>query len=248
MRARLGVNIDHVATIRQQRGEMYPSLKQAAIDVLKAGADQITIHLREDQRHIQSYDVPVIHEVCKNFNRPLNLEMACSPFVVEIACKQKPEWICIVPEKREERTTEGGLDLKSKDAFLKLQETIKKLRTETPQSKISLFIEADEEALHKAAELSIDAVEIHTGDYAKKCLQKENLESFFKKYQRSFEICQKNKISYHAGHGLTPESLEPLLKLKIFSEYNIGHWIIAESLFKGLSLVVRELKQKLEDL
>jgi pyridoxine 5-phosphate synthase len=117
MKPRLGVNIDHVATLRQQRGEAYPSVELACEHSLKAGADQITIHLREDYRHIQPFDVPAVHKICQKYNRPLNLEMGCDPKIIEFAQTQKPEWVCLVPEKREEKTTEGGLDLSQGAAF-----------------------------------------------------------------------------------------------------------------------------------
>jgi pyridoxine 5-phosphate synthase len=125
---RLGVNIDHVATLRQQRGEAYPSVERAARDSLMSGADQITIHLREDRRHIQDHDVNPVHKQCQHFGKPLNLEMGCEPSMVEIAIKENPEWICLVPEKREERTTEGGLDLLTPAAFARVYETCEKLK------------------------------------------------------------------------------------------------------------------------
>tara|TARA_B100001971_G_C18268046_1_gene596649 strand:- start:87688 stop:88440 length:753 start_codon:yes stop_codon:yes gene_type:complete len=232
--SRLGVNIDHVATLRQQRGENYPSLVNAADIVLSAGADQITIHLREDRRHIQDTDVPAVKMVCERYNKPLNLELGVDPEIVSIACDIKPEWICIVPEKREERTTEGGLDLKSPDTFNKIKSAMEKIRKESKDSKISLFVEADTETLDKCIELKADAVEIHTGDYAKAHLEENPIESFLENFAKGKEQIQAKGIGYHAGHGLTDNSLKPLVDAGLFEEYNIGHWIICDAVFNGL--------------
>lgn len=239
--ARLGVNIDHVATLRQQRGEFYPEVLRAAEVSLATGAHQITIHLREDRRHIQDRDVPEVHSMCQKMGLPLNLEMGCSEEMTDIAVKQKPEWICLVPEKRQERTTEGGLDILSDENYKRVKLTCDRLKKETPTSKISLFVEANSETLKKCLTLNIDAVEIHTGDYAKDFLESKNLDHYFKTYQEGHKIIKSKGIGYHAGHGLTFDSLEPLLKEGLFEEYNVGHWIIAESIFIGLGHVVKEL-------
>ena len=134
---RLGVNIDHVATLRQARGETYPSVVDAAHICFKEGADQLTVHLREDRRHIQDTDVDSLRLVCDRYGKPLNLEMGVAPEMIDIAIAARPEWICLVTEKREERTTEGGLDLKTEGNFKKIEETCNKIKENSPNSKIS---------------------------------------------------------------------------------------------------------------
>ena len=141
--ARLGVNIDHVATLRQLRGTSYPSVVDAALVCLQAGADQITIHLREDRRHIQDTDVEAVRLATQRFGRPLNLEMAAHPEITEIAIATRPDWVCLVPEKRQELTTEGGLNLLDPAACARLAQACQELRQALPQLKISLFLEAD---------------------------------------------------------------------------------------------------------
>ncbi len=247
MKTRLGVNIDHVATLRQARGENYPSIVDAANTVLRDGADQITIHLREDRRHIQDTDVEAVHLVTKKFGKPLNLEMGCNDEIVEIAVATAPSWICLVPEKREEKTTEGGLDLKNKANFDKVMSTCKYLKSKVEGLKISLFLEGDIETLTLASEMPIDAVEIHTGDYARAFLNNESYDSYLSQYKNAKIFLTSKKIGCHAGHGLTAESLMPLLENNLFEEYNIGHWIICQSLFDGLSKVVRDMVNCMND-
>lgn len=236
---RLGVNIDHVATLRQQRGEFYPEVVRAAEVALATGAHQITIHLREDRRHIQDRDVPETHEMCRKFQLPLNLEMGCSDEMIKIASKEKPQWVCLVPEKREERTTEGGLDVIGQ--YEKVKAACEEIKKYSPQTKISLFVEATPEVLKRCLMLKADAVEIHTGEYAKDFLNQKNYEHHLKMFREGRTIIKAQGWGYHAGHGLTFESLEPLLAQKQFEEYNIGHWIIAESLFIGLGHVIKDM-------
>lgn len=240
-RPRLGVNIDHVATLRQQRGEFYPEVSRAAEVALATGAHQITIHLREDRRHIQDQDVSDVHAVCKKMNLPLNFEMGCSEEMVGIAIEQKPEWVCLVPEKREERTTEGGLDVLSPANYARLKAACEKIKQASPKTKISLFVEATPEVLTKCLTLKADAVEIHTGEYAKDFLNKKDLSHHLKQYREGKNIIKAAGWGFHAGHGLTFESLGPLLKEKQFEEYNIGHWIIGEAVFLGLGHVIKEM-------
>jgi pyridoxine 5-phosphate synthase len=239
--ARLGVNIDHVATLRQQRGEFYPEVTRAAEVALATGAHQITIHLREDRRHIQDADVPLVHDICRKFGLPFNLEIGCSDDIVAIAIKERPEWICLVPEKREERTTEGGLDVMNPAIYERIKRTCEKIKKESPRSKISLFVEAQGEVLKKCLSLKADAVEIHTGEYARDFLQGNDLTIHLDLYRQGRAIIKEQGWGYHAGHGLTYESLEPLLQEKQFEEYNIGHWIISESVFIGLGHVIKEM-------
>lgn len=239
--ARLGVNIDHVATLRQQRGEFYPEVSRAAEVALATGAHQITIHLREDRRHIQDRDVPATHAVCKKFNLPLNFEMGCSDEMIKLASMIKPEWVCLVPEKRQERTTEGGLDVIDSANYARVKAACDHIKKNSPTTRISLFVEADSEVLKKCLTLNADAVEIHTGEYAKDFLNKKDLSHHLKMYQAGRKIIKAQGWGYHAGHGLTLESLEPLLMEKQFEEYNIGHWIIGESIFLGLGHVIKEM-------
>ena len=167
IKPRLGVNIDHVATLRQARGEDYPSVVDAAKLCLSNGADQITIHLREDRRHIQDTDVEAVQLVTKKYGKPLNLEMGCSQEIVDIALATNPDWICLVPENRQERTTEGGLNLLDEKTFDKVKKTCELLKEKLSETKISLFLESSLSVLEKASTIQCDAVEVHTGDYAR---------------------------------------------------------------------------------
>lgn len=243
---RLGINIDHIATLRQARGEEYPSIVDAAQTSLLSGADQITIHLREDRRHIQDYDVEAVRLVTKRFGKPLNLEMGVNPEIVEIAIASSPDWICLVPEKREEKTTEGGLDLLDDNNFIRVEEAVKKLKSSIKDVKISLFLEARIETLTRAKELPIDAVEIHTGEYAKVFSNGDDYSKFIEQYQKARVFLNDHKIACHAGHGLTDESVVPLLESKLFEEYNIGHWIICNAIFNGLATTIKSLKATFE--
>lgn len=237
---RLGVNIDHVATLRQARGEDYPSIVDAADTVLKNGADQITIHLREDRRHIQDTDVEAVKLVTQRYGKPLNFEMGCAPEIVDIALATSPEWICLVPEKREERTTEGGLNLIDSKNYDRVRKVIEKFREHLPKSKISLFLESDMSTLEAATKLKVDAVEIHTGDYARAFLNQENYSSYLNDFFQACRFLAEQNIGHHAGHGLTLESVKPLLEQELFAEYNIGHWIISQAVFDGLPKVVND--------
>lgn len=245
MKSRLGVNIDHVATLRQARGEGYPSVVEAADVCLRAGADQITIHLREDRRHIQDMDVDAVRLVTKKYGRPLNLEMGCHDEIIEIACVTLPEWVCLVPENRLERTTEGGLDLISQNNFEKVKRTCERLKS--VGIKISLFLEADTETLNRAIMLKPDAVEIHTGEYARHFTQGDDIESFLVKFRNAKEQLQAAGVACHAGHGLSVDSVLPLVNEKLFEEYNIGHWIICRAVFDGLDNVVKKFIQILSE-
>ena len=240
-KVRLGVNIDHVATLRQARGEQYPSIADAAKVVLESGADQITIHLREDRRHIQDYDVTTVKAVTSNYGKPLNLEIGANDEIIAIAIDNEPEWICIVPEKREERTTEGGLNLKDVKTYQKIKETCELIKSKCPETKISLFVESSLEIMQLCSEMKIDAVEIHTGEYAMAFNNEEDISNHIESYIVAKEFCDTKKIGFHAGHGLTDENLKPLVEKNLFLEYNIGHWIIADSIFNGLDSSVKKL-------
>jgi len=238
---RLGVNIDHVATLRQQRGEGYPSVAQAAKIALENGADQITIHLREDRRHIQDFDLVPVFEECKRQKKLLNLEMGCTREMVDIAIKLRPDWICMVPEKREEKTTEGGLDVLQYES--QLRASLERLKSSLPSTKISLFVESDKQTLSKCIDLKVDAVEIHTGRFARDFLDKKNINEHLVSYEQGYQMLQGSGVGFHAGHGLTLDSVIPLLKQGYFQEYNIGHWIISEAVFTGLGHVTKDLAQ-----
>lgn len=246
MKIRLGVNIDHVATLRQARGENYPSVVQAAQTCFENGADQITIHLREDRRHIQDTDVEAVRLVTKKFGKPLNLEIGCNDEIIDIAVATAPDWVCLVPEKRQEKTTEGGLSLLDEENYKKVFEACKRLKGQLPDLRISLFLEASIPTLERARTMPIDAVEIHTGVYAKKFLEGEQIDAELELFAQAQKYLIENKIACHAGHGLTDESLMPLLSAELFEEYNIGHWIVSQAVFDGLGPVVGKLKDLCE--
>tara|TARA_B100000965_G_scaffold381545_1_gene379074 strand:+ start:49 stop:771 length:723 start_codon:yes stop_codon:yes gene_type:complete len=233
---RLGVNIDHVATVRNARGEKYPSPLRAAILAEKCGADSVTIHLREDRRHINDSDLNSINSRLKI---PLNLEIAATNEMLKIALKHKPPFICIVPEKRKEITTEGGLNLQFKKLFLK--KIIYKLKKN--KSRISLFIEANKSDVKRAKLLDADCIEIHTGKFCSLVNENKNFKKELNKIQNAVEFGNKIGLEVHAGHGLTYESAKILSKLKGIKEFNIGHFLIGESIFVGLHNSIRKFKK-----
>ena len=233
---RLGVNIDHVATVRNARGENYPSPLRAAILAEKCGADSVTIHLREDRRHIREFDLKLIKSKLKI---PLNLEIAATKEMLKIALKSKPPFICIVPEKRKEITTEGGLNLNYKKNFLK--KTINKLKKNN--SRVSLFIEPKITDIKKAYNLNVDCIEIHTGKICNLINKKKNYKKEFFKIKKSVQFAKKLGIEVHAGHGLTFKSAKILSKVKEIKEFNIGHFLIGESIFIGLSESIKIFKK-----
>ena len=222
-RIRLGVNIDHVATVRNARGETYPSPLRAAILAEKNGADSITIHLREDRRHINEFDLKII---IKKLKIPLNLEIAATLEMLRIASRSKPPFICIVPEKRKEITTEGGLNLNYNKNFLK--ELIKRLKKNS--SRISLFIEPSLKDIEKAKKLGADCIEIHTGKLCNQINKKKNYKNEFKRIQKAVQKGNKLGLEVHAGHGLTYNSARILSKIKGIQEFNIGHFLVGESI------------------
>ncbi|MCB9093282.1 MAG: pyridoxine 5'-phosphate synthase [Halobacteriovoraceae bacterium] len=245
---RLGVNIDHVATVRQARGEAYPSVADAARTALDFGADQITIHLREDRRHIQTYDVFDVRNITTEKKALFNLEMACEQEVTNIAVESRPDWVCLVPEKREEKTTEGGLDILNPKNFEKIKKTCETLKSYLPELKISLFLESQEEVLEKTFNLPIDAVEIHTGEFAKMFLAKKDTDEFLQNFRISKKLLNAQDIHCHAGHGLTLPMMKPLLEEDLFEEYNVGHWIISQAIFDGLGPVVKSFRSLMDNL
>ncbi len=235
-RIKLGVNIDHVATVRNARGDNYPSPLRAAIFAQKSGADSITIHLREDRRHINDLDLKKIKSKLKI---PLNLEIAATKEMLEIALKNKPNFICIVPEKREEITTEGGLNLKYRKDFLK--KIISKFKKN--KSKVSLFIEPSISDIKVSKSLNADTVELHTGKFCNLVNRKKNYKSELKKIKKAVIFGNTLGLNVHAGHGLTFQSAKILSKIKGIKEFNIGHFLIGESIFLGMRNTIKEFRR-----
>jgi pyridoxine 5-phosphate synthase len=233
---RLGVNIDHVATVRNARGEKYPSPLRAAILAEKYGADSITIHLREDRRHINDYDLKSIKSKLKI---PLNLEIAATEEMLKIAIKRKPPFVCIVPEKRKEITTEGGLNLDYKKNFLK--KIIRKLKKNN--SRVSLFIEPKKTDIIKAKNLNVDCIEIHTGKFCNLINKNKSSMNEFNKIKKAVNFANSLNLEVHAGHGLTYKSAKILSKIKKIEEFNIGHFLIGEAVFVGLYKCIKNFKK-----
>lgn len=244
---RLGVNIDHIATLRQLRGTPYPRLLELARLAEAGGAEQITVHLREDRRHIQDEDVRLLRAELKV---PLNLEMAITPEMVRFALKVRPDWICLVPEKRRELTTEGGLDLtrNRKAAALAIQQLQKR------GIRVSCFVEPSLESVEMSAELGADAVELHTGQF---CLATQNgfgarsparVKKELIRIEKAAVRAQELGMHSHAGHGLDYENIKLITTLNtaqdrpLFEEYNIGHSIVCRAVAVGLEQAVAEMK------
>jgi len=236
---RLGVNIDHVATVRNARGEIYPSPLRAALLAQKSGADSVTIHLREDRRHINELD---LKQIKSNLKIPLNLEIAATQEMLRIALLSKPPFICIVPEKRKEVTTEGGLNLNYNKKLLSL--IIKKLKKN--KSRISLFIEPSIKDIRESKKLNADCVEIHTGKLCNLINKNKNYKNELLKIKKAVKLGNDLGLEVHAGHGLTFRSAKILSKLKGIHEFNIGHFLIGESIFVGLSNSIKLFKKILK--
>ena len=238
-RIRLGVNIDHVATVRNARGETYPSPLRAALLAEKNGADSVTIHLREDRRHINEFD---LKNIIKKLKIPLNLEIAATREMLKIASRSKPPFICIVPEKRKEITTEGGLNLNYNKNFLRiLIKTLKKNKT-----RVSLFIEPSLKDLEKAKKLDVDCVEIHTGKLCNLINNKKDYKKELNKIHKAVNKGNELGLEVHAGHGLTYTSAKILTKIKGIQEFNIGHFLVGESIFGGMPSTIKKFKKILK--
>jgi pyridoxine 5-phosphate synthase len=239
---RLGVNIDHVATIRNARGGDHPDPVRAAEIVAAVGGDGITAHLREDRRHIRDEDLARIQAAT---NLPLNLEMAATPEMLAIALRHKPHAACIVPEKREERTTEGGLDAAG------MHNTLAPIAEELRAAgiRVSLFIEADERQLDAALRLGAPVVEFHTGEYAHAFLDgdRDKVERELRRITDMAALAAKNGIEPHAGHGLTFENVQPIAAIPQIAELNIGHYLIGEAVFVGLEHAIRRMRGLMDD-
>jgi len=233
---RLGVNIDHVATVRNARGENYPSPLRSAIMAEEFGAHSVTIHLREDRRHINDLD---LKEIKSKLKIPLNLEIAATNEMVRIALKHKPNFVCIVPEKRKEITTEGGLNLNYKKNFLK--KIIFKLKKNG--SRVSLFIEPKNQDVKIAKELQVDCIELHTGKICNLINSKKNYLIEFKRIKSAVNFASNLGLEVHAGHGLTYNSAKIISKIKKIKEFNIGHFLIGEAIYVGLPAVIKKFKK-----
>ena len=233
---RLGVNIDHVATIRNARGEGHPDPCFAASKVVEMGADSVTIHLREDRRHINDVDAK---KICNLKNILVNLEVSMNEDIIKKALKIKPSYICIVPENRKEITTEGGLNLdKNKKKIKNIIQKFKKAKIRT-----SLFINPTIKDVKISSELNTDCIEIHTGKFSNLVKLKKNYNAEFNRIKKSSILANKLKIEVHAGHGLDYKSTKILTKIGIICEFNIGHYIIGESIFFGLGKVIKKFKK-----
>tara|TARA_Y100000389_G_C17313172_1_gene439047 strand:- start:213 stop:932 length:720 start_codon:yes stop_codon:yes gene_type:complete len=233
---RLGVNIDHIATVRNARGEQHPDPYHAALQVVKMGADSVTIHLREDRRHIKDLDAK---KICKSKNILVNLEISMNNKIINNALKIKPDYICIVPENRKEVTTEGGLNLiKNKKKLKSIIEKFKKIKIRT-----SLFINPSIKDIKLSKKLNADCVEIHTGKISNLVKLKKKYNKELDRIKKSSILASKLNIEVHAGHGLDYKTTKILSKIKEIEEFNIGHYIIGESIFFGLSKVIKNFKQ-----
>lgn len=234
---RLGVNIDHVATIRNARGGVHPDPVHAAKLAEKAGADGITAHLREDRRHISDGDIARLMDAIV---LPLNLEMAATDEMLQIALRHEPHAACIVPEKREERTTEGGLDVAG--GFTTLQPVIAQLKDKGIL--VSLFIEPDPNQLEAAAKLGADIVELHTGRYCD--VQGAAREQELARIVTAAAATEDLGLECHAGHGLTFDTVSPIAAIPNVVELNIGHFLIGEAIFSGLDSAIRRMRSLMD--
>ena len=236
---RLGVNIDHVATVRNARGETHPDPYYAALQVVKMGADSVTIHLREDRRHINDLDAK---KICKTKKILVNLEISINDKIVNNALKIKPDYICLVPENRKEVTTEGGLNLvKYKKKLKNIIEKFKKNKIRT-----SLFINPSIKDIKLSKKLNADCVEIHTGKLCNLINQNKNYKNELKKIGKVVKIGNLLGLEVHAGHGLTYASAKILSNISGIAEFNIGHFLIGESIFVGISKTIKKFKKILK--
>jgi len=234
---RLGCNIDHVATVRQARNETFPDPLKLALLAVQGGAEGITAHLREDRRHIQDDDIVRLK---KNIGVPLNMEMAVHPSVVRVALRVRPAWVCLVPERRAELTTEGGLDLKKN--FAVLEKVIQSLQAK--KIKVSLFVNAVPSNMVLARKLGAEAVELHTGRYAR-VYGTQELKRELQDIRESALIAHALGLVVNAGHGLDLHNVRALAKLFPFHEFNIGFSIIARALEVGMTQAVQEMKKRM---
>lgn len=241
-RLRLGVNIDHVATVRNARGGAYPDPLRAARLSEEAGADGITAHLREDRRHISDADIDGLMEV---LTVPLNFEMAATPEMQAIALRHKPHAVCIVPEKREERTTEGGLEVAREEN--RIAHFIAPLRD--AGCRVSIFIAADQRQIEAAHRIGAQVVELHTGAYCDFHAEGNIAarDSELQKLSEMSSLAHSLGLEVHAGHGLTYDTVSPIAQLPEVIELNIGHFIIGEAIFRGLTPAIAEMRRLMDE-
>ncbi len=244
MSLRLGVNIDHVATIRNARGASYPEPIRAAELALAAGADGITAHLREDRRHIADADIELLSDLCRRRGRPLNLEMAVTDEMVGIGVRHRPHAACLVPERREEVTTEGGLDVvrgqnRVKDAVLALRAV---------GCRVSLFVEADPVQIAASAEAGAQVVELHTGAYcdAVRADDADRATTILDRLAKGAVEAHRLGLEVHAGHGIDYATVAPIAAIPQVAELNIGHFLIGEAIFVGLPEAIRRMRQLMD--
>ncbi|PPD01776.1 MAG: pyridoxine 5'-phosphate synthase [Hyphomicrobium sp.] len=239
---RLGVNIDHVATLRNARGGWHPDTLRAAHLAIEGGADGITAHLREDRRHISDQDITRLKN---EITRPLNLEMAATDEMLEIALRHVPNACCLVPERREERTTEGGLDVVGSLKLLKPY--VAKLKD--AGIRVSLFIEPDLKTIEASAQAGADIVELHTGRYCHLALDHDamGMAREVERHAKAAQAAYLAGLEVHAGHGLTYNTVAPIAKLPEVVELNIGHFLIGEAIFGGLSQAVRRMRVLMDE-
>jgi len=236
---KLGVNIDHVATLRQARGTRYPDPIQAAREAEQAGADSITLHLREDRRHIQDRDVEMLRHLLQT---RMNLEMAVTDDIVAFACRLRPQDCCLVPERRQELTTEGGLDVVG--GFNKI--TANCVRLADAGVRVSLFVDTDPDQIEAAAKTGAPAIEIHTGRYADAATDEARRQELVR-IEQAVQQGLEHKLLVNAGHGLNYHNVQAIAAIPGISDLNIGHAIIARALFTGMQEAVREMKRLMNE-
>lgn len=244
-RLRLGVNIDHVATIRNARGGLYPDPTRAAMEALAAGADGITAHLREDRRHIADADIETLSTMLRQRGRPLNLEMAVTSEMLDIALRHRPPAVCLVPERREERTTEGGLDVAGGHNWI----TPLVARLNEAGSRVSLFVGADPVQIEAAHRTGAAVVELHTGAYcdAVRDGDLEAADSSLESLQAAAVLAEALGLEVHAGHGIDYETVQRVAAIPQVVELNIGHFLIGEAIFVGLGPAITRMRGLMDE-
>ena len=237
---RLGVNIDHVATIRNARGASYPEPSRAAELALAAGADGITAHLREDRRHISDADIEVLAALCLKRGKPLNFEMAVTDEMLGIALAHRPRAACLVPERREEVTTEGGLNIVA--GHNHIAPAVQRLRD--AGSRVSLFIDADPVQIRASADIGAQVVELHTGAYcdAFRAGEQDRAEAILTRLRDGAELAGQLGLEVHAGHGIDYATVTPIAAIPQLAELNIGHFLIGEAIFIGLTAAIQRMR------
>lgn len=235
---KLGINIDHVATIREARGVTYPNPVEAALVAARAGADNITMHLREDRRHIQDNDVQASRE---ELSIPLNLEMAATEAMITFACKVKPAHVCLVPEKREELTTEGGLDVIAQQSHLESA----CVRLQAANIEVSFFVDPVEAQIKASLACGARTIELHTGEYAN-AYQPDDVTRTLSALQQAAKFAHKKGLTVHAGHGLHYHNVRPIAAIPEISTLNIGHSIVAHAVFVGMPQAIKDMRELMQ--